>query len=555
MKKKLVIAAAVTAAAGTLGGVGIKLAKDKIKEHLTYPDKKRRLMDKGNDLAMGVIGKISDKMPDKGIPYINRYDNSGFLDGNRYFLNKPAENARWSLGFSKASVVPEIIEGDCYIGGYLAFPPNKMNGIMNEQMVRAVAVDDGSSRGIHIFAVIDCIGISGTDIRDIRNRIRDLISEKNILSVNISATHCHSGIDTEGLWGDLPAAFRTNKKAIKKGKPEETVSGKNKQFMEHLKEVSAETIRNAVDNMTPGKLYYASLPVGEFVRDKRPPYVTDDTLTCIRFIPDNNGKTLNAVFMAAHPVCYGDKQREASRDFPGYMCDRMEEKGFEAMFIQGAEAAVATDRGPHTPDGLTTDENIRAYGEALAEYVLSFGDGSYKELRPLINVALSELFLDADNKILELGAKLRIVNNPLVRITMADDSDKENKSYDLHLVTEVGFAVLGNELTLAMVPGELMPEIAVGGVLPDWASYNGTEWKYPPLKDIFGTDLAVIGLCNDFIGYIVPDNDFGSVFAPLHYEEAVSAGKNTASNIVSAFIRLKDRADKFTVKESQIMTE
>ena len=57
-------------------------------------------------------------------------------------------------------------------------------------------------------------------------------------------------------------------------------------------------------------------------------------------------------------------------------------------------------------------------------------------------------------------------------------------------------------------------------------------------------ELAVIGLCNDFIGYIIPDNDFGSMFAPLHYEESVSAGGRTASNIVNGFIRLKDKADK-----------
>ena len=99
-------------------------------------------------------------------------------------------------------------------------------------------------------------------------------------------------------------------------------------------------------------------------------------------------------------------------------------------------------------------------------------------------------------------------------------------------------------LTLAMTPGELAPEIAVGGAFEAWESYNGTEWPYPPLKDIFGGDLAVIGLCNDFIGYIIPDNDFGSMFAPLHYEESVSAGGKTASNIVSGFIRLKEKAEK-----------
>ncbi len=551
MNKKII----TSAVAAALGTIGVKAAADKTKNYISSPDNKRKLLDLGHKAAMGIVGKISDSVSDKGIPYLNRYDNSGFLEGNGYFLSTPSPEARWRLGFAKASVIPPVLEGDYYIGGYLAFPPNKMNGIMNEQMIRAIAIDDGSDRGLHIFAVIDCIGISGTDIRDIRKLLSDLISEKNILSVNISATHCHSGIDTDGLWGDLPKAIKNNKKEIKKGKNAKIISGKNDGFMAYLKKTAAKVITEAVENMTPGDLYFAQLPIENFVRDKRPPYVTVNDLTSLRFVPVDGGKELIAVFMAAHPVCYGSRHREASRDFPGYMCDELEKLGYEAMFIQGAEAAVATNRGPHTPDGLTTDEDIRCYGEALAHHVLSFEKSCYKALSPLINVTISELFLNADNKVLELGAKLRLVNNPLVRITTADDGNKDDKSYDLCLVTEVGFAVLGNELTLTMVPGELMPEIAIGGAAPAWASYNGEDWDKPSFKEIFNTDIAVVGLCNDFIGYIVPDNDYGSVFAPLHYEEAVSAGSKTASNIVSAFIRMKKKADSITVNKSQIISE
>lgn len=551
LNKKFIISAAVTAA----GTVGAKLAADKAKEHIASPDNKRKLMDKGHSLAMGLVGKIADSVSDKGIPYINRYDNSGFLEGNGYFVAEPSKNARWSVGYDKASVVPPIQEGDYYIGGYLAFPPNKMTGIMNEQMVRALAVSDGTGRGIHVFAVIDCIGISGTDIRKIRNRVKDLISEKNILSVNISATHCHSGIDTDGLWGELPKAFKNNKKAAKKGKKGNYISGKNEIFMGYLERMAAKTIRNAVNNMKTGKLSYVNIPVGDYVRDKRPPYVTDNNLTKLIFTPDDNSKEINVVFMAAHPVCYGDKHKEAARDFPGYICDELERLGVEAMFIQGAQAAVATNRGPHIPEGLGTDEGIKAYGEAIARLVFNEEASPRIELPPLINVSITELFLPADNKVMELIAKLRLVNNSLVKITMADDSNKDDKSYDLSLVTEVGFAVLGNKLTLAMVPGELMPELAVGGCAEDWECYRGEKWTLPSIKEIMGTDLAVIGLCNDFIGYIVPDNDFGSIFAPLHYEESVSAGRKTASEIINAFIRLKRNAEKITITKNQTLNE
>ena len=541
MSKKRFIAAALTAAASTTTALA---AKDRFSRYLSAPDNRRELMDLGDKAVQKAVGKLADSVPDKGIPFLNRYDNEGFLEGSGWFLDKPAEGAFWSLGYAKNSIMPKEYDGDLYLGGYLAFPPNKVNGVIDEQMARAVAVDDNSGRGIHVFAVIDCIGLSNTDIREIRKRLHDLIAEKNILSVNVSATHCHSGVDTMGLWGDLIKAAKTNKKAVGKGRTEATVSGKNPDFMRYLIETTALTIRQAVDGMRPGRLSYTRQPINAFVHDKRPPFVTDHTLTAVRFAPDDGSTPLTAVFMAAHPTCYGPRQREVVCDFPKFMCTRLESLGTEAMFIQGAECAVAADRGPHIPEGLTNPEGIKAFGEAIAEYVNGFDAADYREIAPLINVTLDELFLPARNKILELAAKLKLVSNGLVRVTMKDDRFVGTDERELYFPTEIGFASLGDTLKLAMVPGELMPEIAVGGAYEDWESYNGKPWPFPPLQEILGGELAVIGLCNDFIGYIIPDNDFGSMFAPLHYEESVSAGGRTASNIVNGFVRLNQKADR-----------
>ena len=541
MNKKRFIATALSAAAGTFAAL---TAKDKIRRYLAAPDNRMGLMEKGDAAVQKIVGKLADGVPDKGIPFLNRYDNSGFMEGNGWFLDKPKSGAFWSLGYAKRSVMPEHVDGDLYLGGYLAFPPNRVNGVIDEQMVRAIAIDDNSGRGIHVFAVIDCVGLSGADIRKIRLELSDLIAEKNILSVNISATHCHSGVDTMGLWGDLLKAASANKKAISKGKPEEIVSGKNASFMQYLTEQAAQAIREAVADLRPGKLRYARKDISDFVYDKRPPYVTDHTMTVLKFEP-NDGKTpVTAVLMAAHPTCYGPKQREVVCDFPKFMCTRLETLGSDALFFQGAECAVAADRGKHIPEGLTNPEGIKAYGEAIGDFVAATDAADFREIDPLINVMLSEVFLPAGNKILELAAKLKLVSNNLTRVTMKNDRFVDTDERELYFPTEIGFAALGADLTLAMVPGELMPELAVGGAFEAWESSDGTEWSYPPLKELFGGDLAVIGLCNDFIGYIIPDNDFGSMFAPLHYEESVSAGKKTASNIISGFIRMKQKADR-----------
>ncbi len=535
MNKKTVIKSLIGTSATAAGAV---LLKNKVKDFLSSEENKRILMDKGDAIAHSLVQKLADRVSDKGIPYLNRYNNEGYLEGSGYFLPEPAKDAKWSVGFSKASIIPSQWNGDLYIGGYLAFPPNKANGILNDQLVRAVAFDDNSGRGINVFAVIDCIGISNADIRTIRSRLKNLINEKNIVSINISATHCHSGVDTQGIWGDLIKALKTNPKAIKQGRTDDIVSGKNKDFMEHLFSVAAKTVEEAVLNMKEGTLSFATLDASRFVRDKRPPYITDNTLLSLKFEPNDNSKTVQAVFLAAHPVCYGNKQREISSDFPYYICEEFEKNGYDALFFQGAEAAVATNRSDNIPEGISHFDGIAEYGRAIARFVMNSDTALYKKIEPMLNVIVKEVLLPSGNSVLELAGKLRLVNNNMTKV--ASDGD----DYDLYFASEIGYAEFGKELKLAMVPGEMIPEMLTGGAFDSSVSYNGTDWKYPAMRELVSGHLSVIGLCNDSIGYIVPDNDFGSVFAPLHYEEAVSAGGKTASNIMSAFIRLLDAVEK-----------
>jgi hypothetical protein len=550
MKKGFIISSLIAAA----GTAGVLTAKDKIKKTMADDTKKRELIDKGNDLVQKIVGHFSDKVPDDTIPYLNRYDSDNFLEGSGYFLTEPNKKAKWKLGFAKHSIIPDSVNGDLYVGGYLAYPPNKVTGIINDQLIRAVAVDDNSGRGINVFAVIDCIGISNTDIKHIRSLLKKEIEEYNIVSINISATHCHSGIDTQGMWGSITQAIKVNKKALNEGKPEDTVSGRNKEFMEYLFLTAADTIREAIKNMTVGKLEFKLLDASDFVRDKRPPYVVDDKLTVIRFTPATKGKSTLAVFLAAHPTCYGDKQREVSADYPYYLCDELENGGYNSMFFQGAEAAVATERGSkNVPEGLSRHKGIEAYGRVIGKYVLDGIKSDMTQIEPMLNVSLVEAFVPSDNKILELAAKMRLVNNATTKVTM--DDERDSKNYDLYFGTEVGYVEFGKTLRFALIPGELCPELLVGGEYNKDDAYWGKDWKYPPMRQKFDGHLTVIGLCNDAIGYIVPDNDFGSVFAKDHYEEAVSAGGRTASNIVGAFFRAVDNGNKSRITGSQIISE
>ncbi len=523
----------------------IKNIKSKAAAFAEEKELKRKAIDFGDKAVQKLLKGISGAISDKTIPYLNRYDNTGFMEGSGFFLTKPASNARWQLGYAKACVVPERYKGDLYLAGYLAFPPNKAEGKLNDQMIRAFALDDGSGRGVNVFAVIDCVGISNHDIRAVRERLKETVAEKNIVSVNISATHCHSGADTMGVWGDLLAALKTNPKAVKSRKTVgNAVSGRNADFMEYLIETAAETIEAAVNDMKPGALAYALLDAADYVHDKRPPEVIDPYITVLRFTPDDpDAKKTLSVLMGAHPTCYGPKHRQLSGDFPFYICTALEKAGYEAAFFQGAEAAIAADRGKFIQEPATRHGGIVQYGEAVASYVLSADENAFTPVEPLLNVILKETFIPVDNALMELLGKLRLVSNNVTKVT----NGESGKDYDLYFPTEVGLAEFGSTLKLALLPGELTPEIAYGGVPDENDSYNKTAWKYPPLNSAVNGHLSVVGLCNDCIAYIVPDNDFGSVFAPLHYEEAVSAGRRTGSNIAGAFLRVAEAAEKIRI--------
>ncbi len=83
--------------------------------------------------------------------------------------------------------------------------------------------------------------------------------------------------------------------------------------------------------------------------------------------------------------------------------------------------------------------------------------------------------------------------------------------------------------------------------LPAAEAANGFDAAYKPLCEM--TDCGhsfVVGLCNDALGYIIPDNDFlnnewlgffditKDRFGRTHYEETNSAGPQTARVLLEA---------------------
>lgn len=530
MKKKTAIVLGLSAFSA---GIATTLHTQK---KLKDEENRRKLYDFGNNSVYKFLNGISSVLPDVDRTHVVDYDSKGFMAGHDVFLNKPKKSAKWSLGYADVSVLPDDVGfGEYYLGGYLSYPPNRASNAIDDQMFRCICIDDGSGRGSVVFGVLDSVGMSSTDIRNIRLKLKDFAEENNIVSINISVTHSHSCIDTQGLWGDLKTAFKHNVKAVKNGETDGFITGKNPQHMEMIFDKSADAIKRAFADMKQGNLYRATVDGLNYSRDKRPPNVIVKDITTLNFVPDDGSRPTRAIALAAHPTSFSNKNTSVSADYPYYLCEEIAESGANGIFFQGPQAAVATNRGAFAENAPTHLDSIREYGRGIARYCINLDDSDYEKVSPILNIRNTELALPANNPIMLSIMKLQLANNIVLRT-----GDHKN---DLVVLTELGYAEIGEKLKLALVPGELMPEVLLGDAYTSDKAYNRTDWSMPAMKDLVDGYLLGLGLCNDSIGYIVPDNDYGSIFAPLHYEESVSVGNNTASIIVKEFEKLVKDSD------------
>ena len=246
------------------------------------------------------------------------YESKNFYEGNspEEFLDAPAEGAAWSLGYSNASILTgKELEEEHYVGGSLSVTKKLATYQYDDQKIRTVAVSDG--RGISIFASIDTFGLANNEVRVIREKFQAVADANNwdITSINISALHQHSCVDTFGLNGDILNALFTSSFRNLFGL--ELPSGKNENFMENLYKVAVQSMTDAVKDMKEGNLYYGNVDISEYIRDKRAPKVFDGNLNRIRFVPNaSDAKETWIVNLPIHCVGNGAAGTELTGDYP-----------------------------------------------------------------------------------------------------------------------------------------------------------------------------------------------------------------------------------------------
>ena len=528
-----------------------------------------------NTVISGAFRLLCSAFPKSDIPALEEYESKNFYTGTDEFLDTPAQDAVWSLGFGQESIVPaDLADGTkaYYTGGYFT---QKVDSVYDDQQVHAIAMNDGSQRGTAIFATIDGIGVGNADIRTIRELAEKKLAEKgiesDIIAININSTHCHTVVDTQGFSLNLiPQIFHNMAANLPFINPIRSI---DKTFLDVMINGAADAIVEAYINMETGKLYYFETTgigkneeKGVYTQDEYS-YLTNkryDTegfqhfFACFKFVPDNeNSKSTIFANIGAHPTTINRATTRLSADFPAYIEKKINDEGMNFMFIQGAQSPISVRKGGVSTESVVNEVQAEIAADATAADYSATKTLGYEfarlileaekdktEVSPLLNVKMAECTVKLDTGLLQLGAA-----SQLLGFTTVTDT-KSSSGYSL--ITEVGYVEIGTQIVMLTVPGELIPQLIYGNVVDASEAYLGKDWDIDCTADLIDDSktVLVMGLCNDAIGYIIPDNDFAPFIADSlwgsdmgeklfgeyhrHYEEMLSAGDTSASSVMTA---------------------
>jgi len=474
-----------------------------------------------------------------------------------------AQAGELQVGFAQISITPDVIDQWVDINNDAQFDPNidlwtDMNGngkfdavwmagfqnqrpaqgIKDNLMAVAVVIDDGKNRiGI---VTADTVGLMRKFVLGVREAVP---TEWDLDYLMVHATHNHEGPDTQGLWG-----------------PGFLSSGVDPDYMQQLQQNILNALSEAIDNLEPARMSMARIPTNPLtpIKDKRKPIVIDEDIRTLLFSRPDGSIIGTLVNFGIHVELAWDKNLELTADVAGYLRKGISEGiyydnelfkpglGGTTLWLTGNIGGLMTS-GPNDSiydpflEKTITEAGhpkARAFGYSLANSVIdAFHENSFvASPEPTISFRALEVELGIENFMLSLGTLLGVVDS----------------SPQFHLMppfirylSEVAFIQLG-DATITGIPGELYPEIAVGGIEnPKGADFSIAPQEVPHLRSQLPGKLnLIVNLANDAIGYIIPksewDNDAPWIYDENEetYGEVVSLGPNTAPIIHQTVIKL-----------------
>ena len=453
--------------------------------------------------------------------------NQNISEGSFDYVKSPSSEF-FTVGFGKESILPrDLSEKKYYIAGYNENNPAK--GYFDEPHAHALWIDDNSRHGGVLFISLDNVGMLNQDVNKLRESLSDFCKRTSCRSVNVLSTHNHAGIDTMGIWGQLPK------------------TGRDQSYIDFVFDAVRTSAETAYAQRKEGNLFYGTIEVPDMQEDIRTPYVFSRTLTRFRFVPNDGARETYIINFASHSESLQGNNPMVSADFPGYMREEIRKQtGAETFYCVGAIGGMISmlidGEDEIRREGKNFLESTKNIGKKLASYAISINNE--KKLSPTISFIRREFMLECDNTVLTIAGKVGIIK--------IDKYYSKDTSLGLMIKSELSYFEIGG-IQILLLPCEIFPELVFGGYLSRETSATGLgeEANPIPLTKTAGADeLLVFGLANDELGYVLPPNDFllhsdSPYFEKAvdrlgrrHYEETNSVGPKTAPTIAKVFEKI-----------------
>ena len=452
--------------------------------------------------------------------------------------------------------------------------------VKTEVEARALAFRQGDTSVAIVY--IDSVGLLAGDLDMIRNHPD--VAGLGLDHVIIGATHAHDTPDTVGLWG-----------------PTATSTGRQPFVLTVLYAAAAAAVKEAVATAQPAIMTIASTKLindpanpgartDDWNKDIRDPVIFDPSITIARFTrADSPSTTIGTlVNWANHPEVSHFSPTDGSEitaHYPHWLRAHVEQGvlateskyaaanlpglGGITVFVQGALGGqIGSLRGTHPPgpDGtpLTTvghamDQAIGTNAAARALTALAQSGESASDLPLRLKTAAFNARID--NIYFHVGFIIGIIGpHELIGYDPSEPIDEGNLPWLPLRATYLQIGPLG----LVTVPGELHPELWVGGYDGSWTwgwpLHDSTKMNPPRFAEApqppYMRDLVlahegvrypvVAGLAQDYIGYVVPAYNYAlDLQNPYiveaegdHYEEVYSLGPQVEEHAIHPVLEL-----------------
>jgi hypothetical protein len=437
-----------------------------------------------------------------------------------------AQGGELLAGAAKRKITPDLkAGGSVWMAGF--DNGRAATGVHDDLWVRCLALSAGGTP-VAICGV-DSIGLFREDVQKIRQGAKAKL--KRDVDVIVAATHVHEAPDTMGLWG-----------------PKQGVSGIDEAYNQMVVDRAVEAVYDAVATLHPATAIPAAIkPAGveAYFNDTRPPVVLDPEILSLGLNDLRGERIATLVNWANHPEALGSKNTLITADYPAALYTKLEElNGGQAVFINGAVGGMQSPLGARVIDPATKSpappDSFR-----MASLIGTFAAESAEQL------------LDEDSEVevdrvqyFEKDVTIPVTNQGYLAGSAAGVfKGRKPMAANQTTTTSVGYLRISGGgkavLEAAIIPGELYPELSVGGVVRDKNADFPNAPVEPAIKQAMTAPVKMLfGLAGDEIGYIIPKAEWDEkppyTFGAKQrwYGEINSVGPEAAPLITKAFVEL-----------------